>query len=72
MSVFIYELGATNAVVVGAADVQISYALTAMTSILLQIVDLYLLVRLDDEHFEFTVLLLRDFLLLCRLLLRRR
>lgn len=72
MSVFIYELGATNAVVVGAADVQICYALTTMTSILLQIVDLYLFVRLDDEHFEFTVLLLRYFLLLCRLLLRRR
>ena len=72
MPVFECELGAANAVVVSAADVQISDALTAMTTLLLQMVDLILLVRLDDEHFEFSVLLLRDFLLLRRLLLRRR
>ena len=72
MSVFECELGATNAVVVGAADVQISDALAAMTTLLLEMINLILLVRLDDEHFEFSVLLLRDFLLLCRLLLRSR
>ena len=67
------EVRTTNAVIVSAADVQISDAITAMTPmLLLQVVNRTLLVRLDHQHLEFSVLFLRDFLLLHRLLLRRR